>query len=65
MEKAFIAFVAFSNPEICEKFVRENELTKYYEPQCIVLEWEKEESEDGQQTLGGGRAGKEATAEGG
>jgi len=65
MEKAFIAFVAFSNPEICEKFVRENELTKYYEPQCIVLEWDKEESKDGQQTLSGGRAGKEATAEGG
>ena len=65
MEKAFIAFVAFSNPEICEKFVRENELTKYYEPQCIVLEWEKEESEDGRQTLGGGRTSEEATAEGG
>ena len=62
MEKAFIAFVAFSNPEICEKFVRENELTKYYEPQCIVLEWKKEEGEDGQQTLGSERTGEEATA---
>ena len=65
MEKAFIAFVAFSNPEICEKFVRENGLTKYYEPQCIVLEWEKEESKDGQQTLGSERTSEEVTAEGG
>lgn len=64
MDKAFVAFIAFSNPEACEDFAKKNKLHQYYEPQCIMVEW-KDEHADGKRSMDSERGTEKSTTQGG